>query len=181
MDEKIILTELRAGRLDGVRALYAGYGPEVFSLAFRRTGDAALAREVLRDVMVRVWRSAPRFDVRRRSLREWVLQLAMDTTGDVARRAPARRRPLAELAEAEVDLSDDVDAILHESLVRMAIERLPTDHRQIVETVYFRRRTVTEAAAELGIPEATVRSRCFYALKNLRISSHELGVMTGVL
>ena len=38
-----------------------------------------------------------------------------------------------------------------------------------------------EAAAELRIPEGTVKSRCFYALKNLRNAFRELGVVTGDL
>jgi RNA polymerase sigma-70 factor (ECF subfamily) len=42
--------------------------------------------------------------------------------------------------------------------------------------LYFRGASVEEAAASLGIPEGTVKSRSFYALRSLRDALQEQGV-----
>ena len=177
-----MLAELRCGSPDAVRALYAEYGPGIFGFVFRRTGDAELSREIVQDVMTSVWRSAPRFDASRGSFRSWIFEIARNATTDAGRRAAVRPRVVTELVpDAASAVSDEVDAFLRESLIRTALDRLPRDHREVVELVYFRQLSVNEAAERLRIPEGTVKSRCFYALKNLRNAFRELGVVTGDL
>ncbi|MFN0282894.1 MAG: sigma-70 family RNA polymerase sigma factor [Kineosporiaceae bacterium] len=165
-----------------MRALYAGYGPGIFGFVYRRTGDAELSREIVQDVMTNVWPSAPRFDSSRGSFRSWVFEIARNATTDAGRRSLSRPRLVTELPpDLAGSVADDVDAFLRESLIRTALDRLPTDHHRVVDLVYFRQLTVAEAAAELRVPEGTVKSRCFYALKNLRNAFRELGVVSGDL
>jgi RNA polymerase sigma-70 factor (ECF subfamily) len=45
----------------------------------------------------------------------------------------------------------------------------------LVQT-YYLGRSVAEAAAELGIPGGTVKSRTFYALKALKLALEERGL-----
>jgi RNA polymerase sigma-70 factor, ECF subfamily len=48
----------------------------------------------------------------------------------------------------------------------------------VLTETYLRRRTVTEAAAALGLPPATVRTRIFYAMRSLKLALEERGVTT---
>lgn len=59
-----------------------------------------------------------------------------------------------------------------------ALQDLSAAHREALVETYFRGRTVNEAAAELGLPAGTVRSRVFYALRALRNALEERGVTT---
>ena len=54
-------------------------------------------------------------------------------------------------------------------IVKTALCQLTPDHRQTVVEVFFFGRTCAEIAQERGIPEATVRSKVFYALRKLRV------------
>lgn len=45
---------------------------------------------------------------------------------------------------------------------------LGPEHREVLMQVYFQDRSVAEAAAELGIPAGTVKSRTYYALRALK-------------
>jgi RNA polymerase sigma-70 factor, ECF subfamily len=47
------------------------------------------------------------------------------------------------------------------------IEKLSPAHREIIDLIYFRERSLTEANELIGIPQATVKSRMFYARKQL--------------
>jgi RNA polymerase sigma-70 factor (ECF subfamily) len=47
---------------DGVRAVYAAHGPELYRFAVRSLGDRGLAEEAVQETFVRAWRAADRFD-----------------------------------------------------------------------------------------------------------------------
>ncbi|MFD0202320.1 MULTISPECIES: sigma factor-like helix-turn-helix DNA-binding protein [Saccharothrix] len=53
------------------------------------------------------------------------------------------------------------------------IGRLGEEHRAAICETYVRGRTVREAAAVLGIPEGTVKSRVYTAMKILRRAVRE--------
>ncbi len=49
-----------------------------------------------------------------------------------------------------------------------ALDRISPEHREILVELYYRGRTVSEAAAALGLPAGTVKSRSYYALRAMR-------------
>lgn len=185
-DDLALIADLRAGRPAAARALYDAYGPGLYAFARRRTGDPQLAREIVQDVMVSVWRSAGRYDPTIGSVRTWMFQIARNATIDAARRRERRPRlahgaATPERAAPDADHDVEIESMFRTWLVRTALERLGADHRAVIELVYFQHRKVAEAAAELGIAEGTVKSRCFYAMQALRSAFDELGVIDGDL
>ncbi|MGM1057809.1 sigma factor-like helix-turn-helix DNA-binding protein [Saccharothrix sp. Mg75] len=48
------------------------------------------------------------------------------------------------------------------------MRELGEEHREAIFETYVRGRTVREAARALGIPESTVKSRVYHAMKILR-------------
>ena len=72
--------------------------------------------------------------------------------------------------EAEVHL-----AALSEG-VRRAVSRLDEDERLAIVLAYFGGHSYRETAEMLGEPEGTVKSRAFYAVRNLRVILDEMGV-----
>jgi RNA polymerase sigma-70 factor (ECF subfamily) len=52
-------------------------------------------------------------------------------------------------------------------ILRKCIETLSPDHREIIDLVYYHEKSVEEVAEIVGIPEATVKTRMFYARKKL--------------
>jgi Sigma-70, region 4 len=60
--------------------------------------------------------------------------------------------------------------------VAQALASLRPDHRAVLVETYFLGRSVAEAAATLGIPARTVKSRACYALKALKLALQEQGL-----
>ena len=57
-----------------------------------------------------------------------------------------------------------------------ALASLRPDHRSVIVETYYRGCSVAEAAATLGIPPGTVKSRTYYALKALKLALQERGL-----
>jgi RNA polymerase sigma-70 factor, ECF subfamily len=79
---------------------------------------------------------------------------------------------LAEDLLSEVaDPADDPEAALQEKhrseLLRRALSRLSSEHRKIIDLVYYHEKSIAECAQILGIPAATVKTRMFYARRRL--------------
>jgi RNA polymerase sigma-70 factor (ECF subfamily) len=47
------------------------------------------------------------------------------------------------------------------------LEQLSVSHREVIDLVYYHERSVAEAAAILNVPPNTVKTRMFYARKQL--------------
>lgn len=67
-------------------------------------------------------------------------------------------------------------SVLQSWVVAEALASLRPDHREVLVATYYRGRSVAEAAATLGIPAGTVKSRTFYALKALKLALQERGL-----
>jgi RNA polymerase sigma-70 factor (ECF subfamily) len=59
--------------------------------------------------------------------------------------------------------------------VEEAMRRIGEDHRHVLVETHYRGRPYAEVAAELGVPEGTVKSRVYYGLRALRVVLEEMG------
>ena len=73
---------------------------------------------------------------------------------------------------------DELEHTLDRILVTDALDSVSNEHRAVIVETYYRGRRVAEAAQVLGIPEGTVKSRCYYALRALKLALAERGVTT---
>ena len=48
-----------------------------------------------------------------------------------------------------------------------ALTKLSTEHRQVIDLVYYHEKSVEEVAQILEVPAATVKTRMFYARKKV--------------
>ena len=51
--------------------------------------------------------------------------------------------------------------------MRQSLSRLSPDHREVIDLAYYHSKSVKEIAEVVGINEATVKTRMFYARKKL--------------
>lgn len=86
-----------------------------------------------------------------------------------------RRRADVELDEKMAatipDPADDPELALQKKhrgeLVRRALTKLTPEHSEILDLVYYHGKSIKEVAEVVGILEATVKTRLFYARKKL--------------
>lgn len=160
-----------------MRALYRDHVNALFAYVLRLvSGDRQLAEDVVQETLLRAWRNAPRLDRNARSLRPWLVTVARRVVVDDHRNRVARPREVGPAALEQVPAPDDTDRVLRRMAVADAMGDLSEQHRRVLVETYYRDHTAAEAAAELGVPPGTVRSRIFYALRSLRIALEERGL-----
>ncbi len=178
----VVTEESRAGSAAAadeelMRALYREHAGPLFGFVLHLVGgDRQRAEDVVQETLVRAWRNADRLEVASGSVRPWLVTVARRIVIDNHRRSAARppetdAGPL-ELLPAE----DELDRALRLMTIADALGALSDAHREVIVETYLKGRTVPEAAAELGIPAGTVKSRVFYALRSLRLALEERGV-----
>jgi RNA polymerase sigma-70 factor (ECF subfamily) len=155
---------------DAVAAIYREHGPMLRRVIWRATSDADRVDDIVQEVILRVWRLAPDAD----NLRAYLVTTARHLIVD-QHRAAGRRPQQARLVDVGEEESA-LDRALDQVLVEEALERLQPAHYEIVRCLYFDRLTVAETATRLGVPQGTVKSRAFYAVRNLRAILDEMGV-----
>ncbi|GAA3387904.1 sigma-70 family RNA polymerase sigma factor [Streptomyces roseoviridis] len=131
-------------------------------------GDRQRAEDLVQETLVRAWLHPEAFDSPYESMRPWLFTVARRLAID-ARRARLSRPAetgdgMLALTAAPADPTESCDAALD---VRAAVRGLSPEHRAVLVRLYFHGLTVNEAAADLGIPAGTVKSRSHYALRQL--------------
>jgi RNA polymerase sigma-70 factor, ECF subfamily len=162
------------GRIAGgdqlaMRTLFARHRVPLYRWLLRLVRDEALAEDLLSDVFFDVWRQAASFEGRA-SVLTWLLAIARHKA------LSARRRRIdakldAEIASTIADPADDPEAALQKKkrgeLLRKSLARLSPEHGEVIDLVYYHGKSVKQVAEIVGVAEATVKTRMFYARKKL--------------
>jgi RNA polymerase sigma-70 factor, ECF subfamily len=150
--------------------LYERHADALFGFLAYRTGNRAVAEDLLADTFERVLRSRRRFDRRRGSEKAWVYAIALNCLRDHQRRAGAETRALER--GGGVDEHDggeeDILQVERRDTVQQALEALSPEERDAVALRFGGDLTVPEIAKLTGEPLARVEGRVYRALRKLR-------------
>lgn len=148
---------------------YEEHAQGLFAFLAYRTGDHALAEDLLADTFERVLRSRRSFDPRRGSAKTWIYSIALNLLRDHIRRRDAERRALGRAAPRR-DLSGDspVATVEARDAVARAMARLTNAERDAIALRYGAELTVPEIAALTGESLTTAEGRVYRALGKLR-------------
>jgi RNA polymerase sigma-70 factor, ECF subfamily len=177
-DSAVAMLDASAGREDSprnladerMRELYQAHGGALHRFLLTVTfGDQQFAEDLVQETLVRAWNHLDQLAQNVDTLRPWLFTVARRIAIDAARARRARPPEVGILDLTIVpDRDDAIERLVAVQTVRAALKQLSPDHREVLIEVYYRGRSVTEAAALLGIPEGTVKSRTFNAIRALR-------------
>lgn len=175
----VLLERTARGDRHAFDELYDHIAPRIWGMVLQVVRNRAIAEEVTQEVLVEVWRQAPRFDPSKGSATAWVTTIAHRRAVDRVRSEEASRkrdertgREAPTIAEAaDGPLTERTERNLATQRVENALSGLTPLQREAVELAYFGGNTYREVAALLDTPEGTIKTRIRDGLIRLR---HEL-------
>lgn len=163
-----------------IRELYDHHGRELLAYTNRLLGgDRQRAEDIVQETILRAWRHPEVLDsAPERSPRAWLFTVARNLTVDAYRARAARPAEALDAIPDAAGVHDGgVDVVLTRFEMLEALDSLSEHHRDVIVTLFYLDHSTAEAARLLGIPEGTVKSRCHYALKALRLHCDERGLL----
>jgi RNA polymerase sigma-70 factor (ECF subfamily) len=150
--------------------LYAEHAQPLLAFLVYRTGDRALAEDLLADTFERVLRARQPFDRRKASAKTWLYTIALNLLRDHGRRSAAGERAIDRVVtgtQGPVDAAD-FDAVDERDALYRALMRLSTDEREAIALRYGADLTVPEIAKVTRQKLTTVEGRVYRALRKLQ-------------
>jgi len=154
--------------------LFARHANAVYTHCFRRTGSWSTAEDLTSVVFLEAWRKRRDVRLAGESVLPWLLAVANNATRNAERSLRRHRQLIARLPEAGSvpDIAEDVSKRADEEqamrLILAALQDLGEPERDVLALVDWAGLSYAEAAAALGIPAGTVRSRLTRARQRLR-------------
>jgi RNA polymerase sigma-70 factor (ECF subfamily) len=171
-DDGALLARIRDGDRDALRQLYQVYSRRLSRFLTRLTREPRLIEEIVNDTMLVVWQHAGEFRGDSQPS-TWILGIAyrralkaLERDHTAARRSTAARESATTLHGPVIDAL--VASAELDDWLRAALEKLSPEHRLTLELAYFLGLSCEEIAKIAGCPEGTVKTRMFYARRQLR-------------
>ncbi|MFV2099680.1 sigma-70 family RNA polymerase sigma factor [Micromonospora sp. LOL_024] len=153
-----------------MRAIFAANSQPLLSFLLRLTrGQRELAEDLMQETMLRAWRRMADLPAEADTVRRWLFIVARHLMIDAARARAARPTESYGVDVGWMPSSDNAfEEIVDRLALSEALRRITPEHRAVLVELYYGGATVAEVADRIGIPEGTVRSRSFYALRAAR-------------
>ena len=180
-----LVARAQTGDTTAFDALLLKHSPRLYALVYNMTANHGDTDDMLQDVWAKVYRSIGGFRGQSQFY-TWLHSVAANTTLNFLRRRNRHRamnlddldngilqdKEFAELRAASTPVRD-ADLVEMQQKINEAIQQLTPDHRAVVTMFDIQGMPHADIAKVLRISEGTVRSRLFYAHKQLQTQLSE--------
>jgi RNA polymerase sigma-70 factor (ECF subfamily) len=150
--------------------LYAEHAKPLLAFLVYRTGDRAVAEDLLADTFERVLSARRPFDRRKASEKTWLYTIALNLVRDRARRTAAGQRAVDRVLAGQRDppAQSDFEAIAERDALHRALASLSREEREAIALRFGADLTVPEIAKLTRQKLTTVEGRVYRALRKLK-------------
>ena len=164
-----LVRSIAAGDKHAMQILFARHNVRVFRFLLRLVGDKSAAEDLVSEVFLDVWRQAGRFEGRS-EVTTWLLAVARNKALSALRRRSTEELD-EEAAAAIEDPQDNPEVTMGNrqkaEILLNCLRHLSPAHREVIDLVYYHEKSIDEVAEITGIPQNTVKTRMFYARKQV--------------
>lgn len=168
----------RQGDRRAAEELISGHYREIYAFVYRQTGDLETAMDLTQEVFLAVLQSIHRYDPKKAGFRTWLYRIASNKLADLFRSPAYRFRqktiPLEELTLPANGSPEEqwLDAEELRQLQRHIAE-LPDELQSILRLRFYGEKNFREIAEILSLPEGTVKTRYYAAIRTLQKEAGE--------
>jgi RNA polymerase sigma factor (sigma-70 family) len=179
-DDETLVRRTQSGDTKAFDTLWQKYSPRIYSLVYNMTSNHEDANDLLLEIFSKAYRSINGFRGRS-SFYTWIHAIAVNMTINFVKKRGRRVQMSLDDMDANVQNDKDfleltatntplreVDLAELQKRLNEAMQKLSVEHRAVVTMFDIQGMPHAEIARILGVPEATVRSRLFYAHRQLQ-------------
>lgn len=168
--ERALIVAVAGQDKEAFRQLYQRYHLRLYGFLMRLTKQPELAEEGLNDVMLVVWQKASTYNSQSR-VSTWILGIAYRK--GLKMLAQRKRRSSIVVVDQDefanlLDMDPESDQEELWDWLEKGLRQLSPEHRMVVELTHFLGHSYAEIAAISECPVSTVKTRMFYARRQLR-------------
>lgn len=176
-DEQLV-TALKTGEPAAMTEIYERYWRKLLAIAYNHTKDKSTAQEIVQEVLIKLWDR--REDVRIDSLPSY---LAMAVKYSVINYTVRERRrseiAFQVISQADKHFDDEnIYAQFIQEYINGVVETLPEKCKLVFKSSRENGKTARQIAFDLDISEKTVEAHLSKALKSIRYSLRNAGVIS---
>jgi RNA polymerase sigma factor (sigma-70 family) len=180
-EDRILVEKAQGGSTRAFDDLVRKYTPKIYGLVYNMTSNREDTADLLQDIFAKAYRSLDRF-LGKSSFYTWIYAIAVNMTLNYLKKR--NRHVKVSLDDMDSAVENDPEFIkattgntnplrdvnLHELQKKLneAMMKLSEDHRAVVTMYDIQGLQHAEISKILGVSEGTVRSRLFYAHRQLQ-------------
>ena len=178
--DRLLVERARTGDTTAFDTLVLKFTPRLFATVYHLTSNREDTSDILQDVFARAYRSLTRFRGES-GFHTWVHTIAVNTTLNFLKRRGRQRTTSLEEMDSAIEQDKDYQELVASSDVlretglnelrdqlNAALQQLPETHRAVVVMFDIQGLPHAEIGRIMGLSEGTVRSRLFYAHRQLQ-------------
>lgn len=178
LDDRALVARIIDGDRDRFADLVRRYERRVINYVYRITHRYEDAHDLTQEIFVKVYLALDRYDPKYQ-FSTWLFRIAQNSAIDALRKKSVSEVPLTRPGDEdegkEREFADDgispERALKNKQLsaaIEDAVERLPTDYRELIQLRHYAELSYEEIAAMKKLPLGTVKNKLFRARNLLK-------------
>ena len=152
-------------------SLYNMYSESMHGVIYNIVRDHDIAEEVMQDVFIKAWHKADTYSSKKGRFFTWILNIARNAAIDKTRSKNFKNSKQNLNSDFFVDIletSDSLDNKTDAIGIKKYVSKLAKKCIEVIELLYFKGYTQTEASETLNMPIGTIKTRNRNCIKELR-------------
>lgn len=170
LSDEALMLQIKGRDKNAFTELYHRYSELMLHYFFRMLGgNEVLSRDFLQELFLKIVEQPERFNTHL-SFKTWIYTVAHNLCKNEYRKQKVRRKNDEYLFSEEetADQSEHLlDQKLFETALEQALQELSFEQRSVFILRHQKQLSIRDIKSITGIPEGTIKSRLFYAVRNL--------------
>lgn len=168
-----LIEKFKAKDIKAFEQLYSMYSESMHGVIYNIVRDHDIAEEVMQDVFVKIWHKSDTYSSKKGRFFTWILNISRNAAIDKTRSKAFKKTKqnlnsdfFVDIIESNDSLDNKTDAIG----IKKFVSKLKKKCKEVIELLYFKGYTQSEASEALDIPIGTIKTRnrnCIQELRNI--------------
>ncbi|PQV46558.1 RNA polymerase sigma-70 factor (ECF subfamily) [Jejuia pallidilutea] len=171
MELDTLIEKFKAKDEKAFETLYNMYSKSMLGVIYNIVRDHDIAEEVMQDVFVKIWHKSDSYSSKKGRFFTWVLNIARNAAIDKIRSKAFKKTKQNLNSDFFVDIIESNDNLDHKTDaigVKKFVSKLKQKCKEVIELLYFKGYTQSEASEALDMPIGTIKTRNRNCIKELR-------------